>query len=408
MKRILFFLLGIGLVPLPIFADGGSLSLRQTLEIARSLAPEVVLARHDTSISQADRLKADRYPNPQIDFRVGPNFENLGSGDTDTGLFVGGSFNQEIDLWGKRGLRKKIAEDEIGISKIQELISTRDVEEKIKILYAGIQRGEERVRLIQEGTKTAERFVGTVLVKFQQNQAPYGDVLRAKMELIHRRQDLLHEQSDLKILQQEMNLSLNRSAETPFYAEDPFQTTTEIPALDSLLAKAAARPEFKAIETQMAQQEKEIRLARQEWKPDLNVGIWAEKDAPDTHFGPGFGMALPIFYRNKGEIESAQARKMKTEFQKNYLGRKVEQELRRTYQELQETRQAIHLQRETLRSAGELFRIAFQSYIEGKTDFLRFLETLQTVHQVKSEYYDLLFDYHVRKAQLERAVGEAF
>lgn len=398
-------LLGLGLLPLQAVADSDALSLKDALEIARSLSPDVVLAGHDTSITQAERLKANRYPNPEVEFQVGPNFETLDSGDTETGLFVGGSVNQEIELWGKRGLRKKIAEDQITLSKIQELITTHDVEKKIKILYAGIQRGEERVGLIQENIKIAERFVGTALVKFQQNQAPYADVLRAKMELAHQHKNLLQEQNDLKILKQEMNLSLARDLDAPFQTKDDFQVMEKIPPMETLLAKAAGKPEFEAIDTQKKQSETEIHLAQQEWKPNLKAGVWAEKDAPDTHFGPSFGMEIPLAYRNKGEIQSAQAKKMRIEFQKVYLGRKIEQEVRVKYLELQESLQTIHLQQETLRSTGELFRTTFQAYIEGKSDFLRFLETLQTVSQFKSEYYDLLFEYFAKKAELERAAG---
>lgn len=405
MRKISLILLGFGLLPFQALGDTNSLSLKESLEIARSLSPDVVLARHDTSISQADRLKANRYPNPNVEFRVGPNFETTSPGNTETGLFVGGSVNQEIELWGKRSLRKKMADDHITLSKIQELITTHDVAEKIKILYAGIQRGEERVGLIQENIKVAERFVGTALVKFQQNQAPYADVLRAKIELARQHKNFLQEQNDLKILKQEMNLSLARDLETPFRGGDPFHVTGKLPLVDTLVAMTSQRPEFQAIDTQKKQSEKEIRLAQQEWKPNLKVGIWAEKDAPDTHFGPGFGMELPLGYRNKGEIQSAQAKKMKVEYQQTYLSRQVELEVKKKYLELQENLQAINLQEETLQSTGELFRTTFQSYIEGKTDFLRFLETLQTVSQFKSEYYDLLFEYFVKKAELERAVG---
>ncbi|MFO1518883.1 MAG: TolC family protein [bacterium] len=405
MRRIFLFLLGLCLIPFQAQGDSNTLSLKQALETARSLSPDVVLSKYDTSISQAERLKANRYPNPDVEFRIGPNFEDLDSGGTQTGLFVGGSVNQEVELWGRRNLRKKIADDQITLSKIQELITTHHIEEKIKILYASIQRGEERVVLIRENIKIAERFVGSAQMKFQQNQAPYADVIRAKMELARQHKNLVQEQGELKILKQQMNLVLARDLNTSFRAGDPFRVTVKIPSLESLLTMAGGRPEFQSAEVQTKQNEKEIRLAQQEWKPNLKVGLWAEKDAPDTHFGPSVGMEIPLWNRNKGEIAAAKAKKLKTEYQKTYLAKQVELDIGNKLLEIQETSRALSLQKEAIQDTGELFRTTFQSYLEGKADFLRFLETLQAVNQFKSEYYDLLFNYFVKKAELERAVG---
>ncbi len=409
-SKILFFLASLHLCLCPVPARGAeeALSLAQTLEIARSLSPDIVLARHDTAVSQAERLKANRYPNPEIDLSVGPNFETLESGNTDTGLFVGGSFNQEIELWGKRGLRKKIADDQINISKIQERIAAQNVEEKIKILYAAIQRGEERVRLNQENIRIAERFVGTAQIKYQQNQAPYADVLRAKMELVGHHKNLVKEQIDLKIFKQQMNLALARDLETPFRASDPFQEIGKLPSIENLSMTAAQRPEFESMVVQKNKSEKEIRLSKQEAKPNLKLGLFAEKDAPDTHFGPSIGLEIPLWYRNKGEIETAKAKHLKTEYQKTALAREIELEVKNKYLELQQIRRTLDLQREAIQNIGELFRTTLQAYLEGKAEFLRFLETLQTVNAFKSEYYDLLFNYLSKKAELERALGKNF
>jgi len=98
----------------------------------------------------------------------------------------------------------------------------------------------------------------------------------------------------------------------------------------------------------------------------------------------------------------------KIEYQKERLGRRIELEVKNKYLEMQNTQQALSLQREAIQNTGELFRTTLQAYLEGKADFLRFLETLQSVNAFKSEYYDILFDYFVKKAELERAVGMSF
>lgn len=405
MRRLFVVLLITCVFPVRAMGESSSLSLKEALEMAHSLAPNVVLARQDTAISQAERLKANRYPNPEAEFNIGPNFETLDEGGTKQGLYVSGSINQEIELWGKRKLRKQIADDQISLSTIQELITTNDVDEKIKILYAAIQRAEEKIILAQANIDIAKRFVGTAQMKFEQNEAPHADVLRAKMELARQQKSLVEEQNDLAVFQQQMNLILARDLDISFKASDPFQVTSAPPPLEELIATAAQRPEVQSVEVQKKQNEKEIQLANQEWKPNLKTSLWAEKDSPDTHFGPGVGMEIPLWYRNKGDVQAAKARQLKIAFQETYLGREIELEVRNKYLELRKIIQSLQVQKETIQNTGELFRTTFQGYLEGKTDFLRFVETLQSVNAFKSEYYDTIFEYFVKKAEVERAVG---
>ena len=139
----------------------------------------------------------------------------------------------------------------------------------------------------------------------------------------------------------------------------------------------------------------------------MSVILFIEKDAPDFHFGPSLSMAIPTWYRNKGEIEAAKAKQVKTEYQKTYLEKKIELSIRENYLELQKTTESLSLQKEMVQNTGELFRTTFQAYLESKADFLRFLETLQSVNNFKSEYYDILFNYFVKRAALERALGSS-
>lgn len=405
MKRIGILLLVCLAFPLSARGNEPSLTLQNALEIARSGAPEGVMARHDTAITQAERLKANRYPNPEIAIGVGPNFETLGGNVSNTNLFVGGDISQEVVLWGKRRLRKEIADQSISISKIQELITSQDIDFQVRILYAGILRSQERLALTRHNIQIAQRFVGGTHLKYQQNEVPYADVVRAKLELAKQHKNLIQEKKDLKVLKERLNLLLARDLNTPFRAGDPFRPLGSLPPLDTLITKSQERPEFQSIQVQQEQNEKEIRLAKQEAKPNLILGLFAEKDDPDRSFGPTSGIELPIAYRNKGEIETAKAKRMKTNYQKEYLSKKIELQVRNNYLELQRTMESLKMQKEMIESTGDLFRTTFQAYLEGKAEFLRFLETLETINNLKAEYFDTLFEYFAKKANLERAIG---
>lgn len=392
-------------MPISAWGNVPPLTLEKALEIAQIRAPEQVLSQHDTTISQAERLKANRYPNPQVEFGIGPNFENLNGKIVDTNLFVAGSINQEIVLWGKQKLRKEIADQNISISKIQEMVTAQDIEFKVRVLYAAIQRSQARVALIQNNIQVDQRFVGGTQLKFQQNEVPYADVLRAKLELATQHKNLIKEQKDLKVLKEKLNLLLARDLNTSFRASDSFEPIKSLPPLKSLLARSLNRPEYQSIQVQQKRNEKEIRLAKQQAKPNLIAGFFAEKDGPDRSFGPSIGIELPIAYRNKGEIETAKAKKLKINFQRDYLAKQIELQVRNNYLELQKTIESLTLQKEMIKNTGDLFRTTFQAYLEGKTEFLRFLETLETINELKIEYFDTLFEYFTKKAELERAIG---
>ena len=114
---------------------------------------------------------------------------------------------------------------------------------------------------------------------------------------------------------------------------------------------------------------------------------------------------LGFFHRRKGEIREASALKNKAVTEEQYLDYAVQREVSDAFRKLTKAANKFEAQREGAEASAELIRVSFQSYLEGKTSFLMFLDTLQAVKQFKKDYYTTLALWHVRRAELERAVG---
>ena len=280
--------------------DIAPLTLRRVVELAKSRAPAVSIARARVEEAGAGLVGARRFAtrNPVLAVDAGPRWE----GDRSTD--VQGSVSFPLDLGGRRDKRVAVAEATIGREQLDAENTQRDAIARAvvgyyQLLYAerGLALAEERVRLAQAAEDTArQRTKAGDAPAFEVNLAS-GEVARAEGTVAAARAALARARGGLAVA-----LGVPMS---------------EIVVAGELADRATldGAPDAKTIRADLgvvAQEAKlagaEANLARGERSPSLDLRITYQHERDAEIVLGGLAVSLPMFDRGQGDEAKARAR----------------------------------------------------------------------------------------------------
>jgi cobalt-zinc-cadmium efflux system outer membrane protein len=115
---------------------------------------------------------------------------------------------------------------------------------------------------------------------------------------------------------------------------------------------------------------------------------------------------LPIFDRNRGEIQRAQAEQRAAEFDRESAQRLVVAEVRAAYSAVSTLgAHASKIDRVMLQRAEEARRIALGAYREGATSLTQVLDAARALVEARESYYRTMFARNQSIFELNAAIG---
>ena len=184
-----------------------------------------------------------------------------------------------------------------------------------------------------------------------------------------------------------------------------------IPAEDLRGIAIAQRPELAAQAARIRAKRYELSLACKEFYPDLEfVGRYdAFWQVPEDDLRPMVGMNLNLpIYRDKryAAVSEAKARIAKEQADYDAKTVAIAFEVEQTYRRVEESQQTIKLYEDRiLPTARHSIDAARASYLAGRLDFLRLIESQRQLLMLQERYYEAIAEYHGRLAELDRIVG---
>lgn len=301
--------------------------------VAEALEKNLELKFYDAEIAaaKAGRKTAGLLANPQLSGDVGHNAQKFG-GLSAEGVAWSVSVVQPLEWPGRIGLRKAIANHDIELAQLGY--------ERFKIALAG------RVRTLAYGlfaaqeksaaaTEVAERFKALREVLVQRDPAGLTPLLETRVieatELNAQRKA-----SEAQLATQAALLELNQlRGVSPDTRLSVSQTQLAFrPPEDKSALMTLARTnnfELKVRAVELAQQGFRVDLARNERYPTISVGpSYSEQKAGSEEqriIGVGISLPLPLWNRNKGNIEAAAARQMQAEVSLNVTERELQRKV---------------------------------------------------------------------------------
>jgi cobalt-zinc-cadmium efflux system outer membrane protein len=288
-------------------------------------SPVTLEAEASLDAAEARVRQAGARPNPTLDlsmdsaFGTGP-FSGVGNAETTL------SVTQDLELWGRRGARVDTARAEAGTVALQRDLAMLDAAGRLALVYAEAEAAQRRFTLAEEALALVLADARAMMRLVEEGREPLMRGLQAESEAASARAS-----RDEALAERDAGFARL----TAVAMLDAPATAIPDSLLDRGLAKAEAPtgavPTVRIAEAEKAAAERRIRVERIRSRPDVSATLGVRRyEAEDaTALTVGISLPLPLFDRNRGNIDAAEA-----EF------RAADARLIQTRQEAQADRQA--------------------------------------------------------------------
>lgn len=405
------------------------LSLPEALALAERNNPQLIAARSNMEIGQAEIGIARQRINPQLQIQ-----HYWG-----TVLILGNthqeSLTQQIETFGKRRKRTELAKSRLQLIEKQYQELRWDIRNQTRLAYVRYAALKEGLNLIKLQIGVAQTLVDITNKKVQAGSAAIVESLQAKLVLSQLESQKIQLSAQLMQAQGQLNTLIGNSlypgikskydiVPPDFYnlskptglAPLPLKT---LPSLEDLLEVANnKRPDILSALQQIKVNETQLTLAKAQRIPDvyLSAGYVHVKVKPQFAPDPGrlyyqgawaqLEVDLPIFNRQKYEILKNKALLEQSNLQVKAVYQQIKGEIYDAYQAFEGAASALHFyQTKLISSSTQVLILAQKSYQYGKTGIANVLLAQQQVHQIRQGYIQSMLNYNTAWANLEKATG---
>lgn len=292
--------------------------------------PELKFYEAEIAAAKGGRKTAGLLANPELSGSVG-NKTIRGGGLNAEGGAWSVSVVQPFEWPGRLGLRKAIANRDIELAELGYARFKVALAGRVRTLAYGLFAAQEKAAATRE---VAERFKALREVLVQRDPAGLTPLLETRVieatELTMQRKA-----SDATLATQSALLEMNQlrgvAPNTRLAVSQTHLAFRPAESLETLTALAHTNNfELRLRAIELAQQGFRVDLAKNERYPAISLGpTLSEENAGDREriIGVGVSLPLPLWNRNKGNIETAMARQMQAEVSLNVTAREVERKV---------------------------------------------------------------------------------
>ena len=289
--------------------------------------PELNFYRAEIAAAKGERRTAGALANPEMSATLG-NKRVSGVGD---GVAWSVSAQQTIEWPGRIPLRKAIANQQIKLAELGFAQFKAALAARTRALAVTLFAAQEKAAATRE---VAARFQSLREVLVQRDPAGLTPTLETR--IIEATELTLHRRaSEAATSEQAALLELNQLRGQPWTetakVQRPALSLPPAPNMDSLLAAALTNNfELQMRRTELEQQGFKVSLAKNERHPSFSVGPYLSQErtgGSETQVGMGVTIPLPLWNRNKGSIETAEARQQQAATSMLVTQRQIERQV---------------------------------------------------------------------------------
>ena len=319
---------------------------------------------------------------------------------------------QDVPWFGKRDLKRKIAEFEVQTSDGKALTTWSELVAKIKATQAQryYLRGNEK--LTQEILALMQQLEKISQVRYAGGLAAQQDVIRAQVEQTNMRNELVALESERTQADVRMNTLLARPATAPLAAAEELRPVPTSAQLDyeKLAQRVRSRnPQLFTEEARIQAAENNRELTYKNRYPDFTFGI-----APTQYQGAvkQWDLMVEINIPLQQASRRAQEREAETmlsaaQSRKDALANQVLSELAENLAAIEAAQRSAALASSSLQPQAELsFNSALAGYENGKLDFATLLDAQRQIHQARQNQIKAQYEAQMRLAEIEKLIGE--
>ncbi|MCK9284427.1 MAG: TolC family protein [Rhodocyclaceae bacterium] len=319
---------------------------------------------------------------------------------------------QDVPWFGKRDLKREVAELEAAGARGRALATWSDVAAKIKATYAQLYYVSRNERLTKEILDLLTRLERIARMRYSGGLAAQQDVVRAQVEQTLLRSELVDIETEQHHLHTRLNLLLARPARAPLATPERLRTLPPPAGLEfaALERRVRARnPLLSAADSGVRAAEKGRELAYRNRYPDFTFGvspIQYQNSLKEWELMVELNIPLQRDSRRAQERE-AEALLASANSRREATANQVLAELAENFAALDAARRNQNLSGDSLLAQAELgYQSALAGYENGKLDFATLLDAQRQIRQAKQNQIKAQAEAQMRLAEIERLLGE--
>lgn len=385
----------------------GALTLGEALKTALLNNPELAAFSSRLRAAEARALQASLWPNPKLSVEM----ENFGG----TGIYSGldaaeitAKISQTFLTGGEIDKRSRVATLQRKLKAWSYEAKRLDVFTKVVKRYVDVLATQRKLAVAEKAFDLAQQFHQTVSQQVKAGAVSPIRETRASAEQSSARVDLRRAESALNKARIALAQVLGLTEPTFGEVVGKLKPTQPVPSLSKLNDFLGQNPAIARWKTVLAKHKAAVQLAEAEGIPDITVGVGIRhsRSIGDNAAIASLSIPLPIFDRNQGNIQAAQAELTAARQQRRATLVRLRTSLSQRYQALQAARQAVlGLAEKALPAARSAYQSIKTAYRNGKRGFLDVLIARRRLFDVKTRYINALAKYHRTVASTERLIA---
>ena len=275
----------------------------ETLLAQIGLTPSAVEADALLDAAEARVRQARVRPNPTFGLEAENAFGSSpfsGYDKAETTL----SFSQDLELWGRRSARVGAARADAATASLRRDQATVEAAARLALVYAEAEAAQRRYDLAEEALAVTIADARAALILVEEGREPMLRGIQGETEAAAARaaRDEAGAERDAafaRLTAVAMSITPLTSIETSLIDRTPTPVSR----------RSSATPQVRVAEAERAAAESRIAVERVRAAPDVTASVGVRRyEAEDaTALTFGLSLPLPLFDRNRGNIEAAQA-----------------------------------------------------------------------------------------------------
>jgi outer membrane protein TolC len=366
----------------------------------RKFNPELAAAALDREAAVAKIYPAGALDDPMVSLSRDQAFRQT--------LFTA---SQDFPLWGKRDLRRGVAEANAAASAGRESSVTAELEEQTKVVFSQYYQADQALLVTREIHSLHRTVADSVRARYAQGLGSQSDAIRAELERTRLEPELSALERDEEAAKAKINALIGRPAAAQL--APPRELRKLPPAaslkLDALMARArGSNPMLATARSEIEAAEGERRLVDKSWYPDVTLTLGGDDLAGiGTRVTGGIGIKVPLQWGvREAQAREATAKKGAAELRLEAARLKIESELQSALASLARAQRTGDLLDHGLGQQSEAaYRSALASYQQGRGDLTAVLDSARRRLEVRIETLQVGTEAQTAFAAIERLVG---
>ena len=387
-------------------AAGPPVRLDEVLAMALRHNPSQAVFQGNLAVADARALQARVYPNPGVELQFGAARGREWPEATIAEFSL--ELSQPIEWPARRQSRILAADTAVQAAREEEALLGVALRFETSRAYYTVLYYQQALQLARDDHRNAAELEAMVARRVDGGEAPEIERIKARVETLKAGRAVYALQRQLESARTMLRSLCGEELPARFTPADNF--TAHLDCADPAAAKREAldgHPRLSQLQILVQQREQEIRAEEASRRPGLTVGLTVARQFDANSLSGFLRFDLPFWDRNLAGIAAARGHLDQAAAE---LGRARLEIIREvelaagSYEWLHEQLNAF--ESGLLQGAAETYRIEQLRFEEGEVDFLHLLDSRRTARQTELEYLQTLYDAHIARLELDRAIGK--